>query len=371
MAHIVFNLLFIDDTPLTGPGYYAVQTLEHVLSLNAGRSTPHQISVYVKHDAQHHFGIAARQHLIPVKMRSNRFLRVLWEQIAFPFQVRRAKGDLIFSPAFVSPLWGARYLVVTIHDMYYRVVPEMCEPMQLRYWSAMIPPSARRCDRIIAVSHNSKKDIEHYLPFAKGRTVAIPLASRFTGGSGRQAPATARARPYVLMVANLTPNKNCEVLVKAVKLLNAKGVAVEFIHAGKDNTGLLEASIERLDASDYVTSLGKVSDEALEGLYRGCLAIALPSFYEGFGLPALEAQAMGAPLIASDRGPLPEVGGEAALYFDPDDAEALAAHIETLLGQSASEREAVVERSIANAGRFSWERTGRETLAVFDGLLQS
>lgn len=367
MPRIAFNLAFIDSGPLTGPGYYAAQLFEHVIADQLQSKSKHEIIAYLQRSAIHHFSPTAQAYIRSLPSLESRLKRVFYEQIILPFVSARDGNELLFSPAFVSPIWGARRLVATICDMYYRVVPEATEPFQRKYWSIMIPVTGYRCDRIITISDNSKKDIETYLPAARGKTVSIPLASRFT------APDTAAQSkdysPIVLMVANLTPNKNCAVVVQAVALLRQKGLDVSFVHAGKDHVGLLKQSIAENDAGSFVSSLGKVSDEELAGLYQSCLAVIVPSLYEGFGMPAVEAQAMGAPLICSDRAALPEAAGDGALYFDPEDARALADRIEAVLGLSEAGRAKMVEAGYDNVNRFSWAKTARDTMAVFDKLL--
>lgn len=367
MSRIAFNLAFIDSGPLTGPGYYAAQLFEHVIANKLPDEPKDDIIAYVQRSAIDHFSPTAQACIRPLPSLEGRLKRVVYEQIVLPFVSARDRNKLLFSPAFVSPVWGAKRLVATICDMYYRVVPEATEPFQRKYWSIMIPVTGYLCDRIITISDNSKKDIETYIPAARGKTVSIPLASRFEVSD--IAAQKKNHRPVVLMVANLTPNKNCAVVVQAVALLRQKGLDVSFVHAGKDHVGLLKQSIVENDASSFVSSLGKVSDGELAELYQSCLAVIVPSLYEGFGMPAVEAQAMGAPLICSGRGALPEAAGDGALYFDPEDARALADRIEAVLGLSNTGRKKMVEAGYDNVRQFSWAKTARDTMAVFDELL--
>lgn len=366
MARIAFNLAFIDSGPLTGPGYYSVQLFEHILQLEHTSAT-YEIVAYVQKSAVHHFSSIAKQHIILIPDLPNRVTRVAYEHVILPFRTAFSGAEILFSPAFVSPVWGGKKLVATICDMYYKVIPKMVEPFQRKYWNIMIPITGYLCDRIITISDNSKKDIETFIPAARGKTVSIPLASRFTAPD---VVANIKAhKPVILMVANLTPNKNCAVVVRAIAMVRQKGHDLSFVHAGKDNIGLLQQCIFENDASSYVTSVGKVSDKDLAALYQSCLAVVVPSLYEGFGMPAVEAQAMGAPLICSDRAALPEAAGDGAFYFDPEDVTALADRIETVLGLSEADRSKVVEAGYANVRRFSWAKTANETMAVFDELL--
>ena len=368
MPRIAFNLAFIDAGPLTGPGFYAVQVFEKAIeTFNLNEN--YHIVAYVQVGALSHFTENAQHHIILLPNLGGRVLRTLYEHLVLPFRTARARTALLFSPAFVSPVWGANILVATVCDMYYRVIPEMTEPFQRKYWSLMIPVTGYLCDRIITISANSKNDIETYIPAARGKTISIPLASRFPIPSGL--PEVRPYHPVVLMVANLTPNKNCQIVVKAVARLRRNGREISFIHAGKDHLGLLRQSIIDHNANAFVSSAGKVSDDDLVQLYQTSLAVIVPSLYEGFGMPAVEAQAMGAPLICSDRSALPEAAGEGALYFDPDDVVALAGQIETVLDMSEVDRLAMIETGYQNARSLSWEKTARETMAVFQELLST
>lgn len=366
MGRIAFNLAFIDAGPLTGPGYYAVQLFEYILRMPQDGSK-YKIVAYVQKDAFAHFSPTAQLNVIPIPNFSGRLTRVFYEHIILPFITASAATDILFSPAFVSPIWGGKSLVATICDMYYRVIPEMTEPFQRKFWKIMIPVTGYRCDRIITISANSKSDIETYIPAARGKTVSIPLASRFPIND--HANHSKNSQPFVLMVANLTPNKNCAVVVQAMALLRQKGLDISFVHAGKDHVGLLEQSVAEFGAQSFVTSRGKVCDEELVELYQSCLAVVVPSLYEGFGMPAVEAQAMGAPLICSDRAALPEAAGQGALYFNPDDANALADRIEATLALSAKGRQNIIEAGFANVRQFSWEKTAHDTMSVFEELL--
>jgi glycosyltransferase involved in cell wall biosynthesis len=251
MTRIAFNLSFIDSSPLTGPGYYAVQLFEHILRDFKVPNSKCELIAYVQASAVEHFSPDAQTFIRKIPSLNGRFSRVLYEQFFLPIVCIREGIDLLFSPAFVSPVWGAKRLVATICDMYYRVVPEATEPFQRKYWNFMIPITGYVCDHIITISANSKKDIETYIPVARGKTVSIPLASRFEVPDTGKEPEVLAHRPAILMVANLTPNKNCAVVVEAVSILRKKGRDVSFVHAGKDHLGLLQKSIEENDAGSF------------------------------------------------------------------------------------------------------------------------
>lgn len=359
------NLLFVDGSNLTGPGFYACQLFEQLATLAMERKDFKLIG-YAQHGAERHFSKIAWSCVLPMRNLRGRVRRVLFEQISLPLQASQDKVSILFSPAFVSPLWGAPHLVVGICDMYYRVIPDLIEAQQRRYWQLMIPPSARRCERIITISESSKRDIERYLPASAGKTHAFPLASRFAPRPRQQPaePIASSAIPFVLMVANLTANKNVRVVVDAVAKLRSEGFAIDFVHIGSDVLGQLADRVRTLDASGYVHQLGKVSDDELLDRYRHCLCTIVPSLYEGFGMPVLEAQSCGAAMICSDRGAVPEAAGEGAIFFDPENPVALAAAIQRYL-EDEPLRRLMQERALVNVANFSWRNTAEGTLGVF------
>lgn len=369
---IALNLLYIESGYLTGPGYYAVQIMEHLAELLPATGQ-RCLCAYVRRSARHHFSDRVQSYLRDVPLKGGRIKRVLTEQIILPFIAKKDNISLLFSPTFVSPLWGAKHLVVTIVDMYYRVTPDFLDSFQRRYWAIMIPLSARACDAIITISDSVADDVKTYLPWAYFKTTAIPLASRFRPTFQPDDLVKENFQEedhgdFLLMVANVTRNKNPEVVIRAISHLRSKGRKVRLVHVGKDHLGLLATSVDVHDARDMTASFGKVSDERLIELYRSCLAAVVPSFYEGFGMPAVEAQSQGAPLLSSNRGSLPEVGGDAALYFDPDDYQALAEHIELLLDHPDFRKD-LIKKGYLSASRFSWSMTAERTLKLFDSIM--
>jgi glycosyltransferase involved in cell wall biosynthesis len=274
---------------------------------------------------------------------------------------------LLFSPAFVSPLWGAPALAVCVPDMYYAVIPELIDQRQRQYWSMFVPLSVRRCGLVLAISEQTRRDVERLLPVARGKVRVTPLASRLRPREAFQIGQP--WRPYLLMVANLTANKNVEVVVEGLSMIRAQGLDLELVHVGRDHHDRLGTAVRRFGMDGHVRRLGKVSDERLEVLYREAFAAVNASLYEGFGMPAVEAQAMGAPLISSNHPALLEAAGdEGALFYDPTKAADLAMHVSNLWADSDA-RERLRLKGYHNAQKLTWEATARGTLAAFDELL--
>lgn len=362
-ATIGLNHLFIEASALTGPGYYAIQVLETVLRLPEEVRLPFTFKIFAQRGTSHHYSPAAQELIIEVPALPGRVSRVLWEQLRLPLLARRESIDLLFSPGFVSPMFGAPLLATTIHDMYYKAVPDLVESYQRRYWRTMIPLTSRVCDLILTVSESSGRDIEHYLPAARGKVVVTPLASRFT--PVEQLPERqSDASPYILMIANLTPNKNVTRVVEALAILRSQGRNIGFTHIGVDLRGELAQAIATYGMQDHVRMLGKVDDATLVDTATNSLCVVVPSLYEGFGMPAIEAQALGAPLVCSNRSALPEVVGEAALLVNPEDPTALAAAIVKLIDEPTL-ADTMRKKGLKNVRGFSWDRTASLTLDAF------
>lgn len=370
-AVVGFNHLFIGPEPLTGPGYYAVQVLETLLRLPSERLAAWKFRVIIREGTEHHYSDAALGLAVRVPGLPRKWQRVAWEQALLPRLAKKERFEVLFSPGFVSPLAGAPVLVATIHDMYYRIIPRTVPPFQRLYWKAFLPLTSRACDAILTVSQNSRRDIERFLPATAGKVAVTPLASRFPPAEAEEVLGVAPSTPlYVLMVANLTPNKNVGKVVEALAILRQRGRRVDFIHIGSDHVGELVSAITRHAIQDRVRSLGKVGDDELVSRARGCLALVAPSLYEGFGMPALEALALGAPLICSNRAALPEVAGDAAIIIDPDHAEQIADAI-ALLQDDGGLRRRMQLAGLERAAQFSWERTAELTLEVFSNRLKA
>jgi glycosyltransferase involved in cell wall biosynthesis len=213
--------------------------------------------------------------------------------------------------------------------------------------------AVRRADHLIAISECTKRDIiEIYGRRAEDITVVHHGVDHEVFRP--DGPATRRAKPYILTVGALQPRKNLRTLIRAYRQLR---LPVELVIAGQ--RGWMWEEIER-EAGPGVVFLGYVSDADLPALYRGAAVVAMPSLYEGFGLPLLEAMACGAPVVAAYASCFPEVVGDAAVLVDPHDvtawAEALRRVIETPPPR---------QLSLRRAAAFTWERTARETLAVY------
>ncbi|MDP2709987.1 MAG: glycosyltransferase family 1 protein [Solirubrobacteraceae bacterium] len=308
---------------------------------------------------------------VPVFARS----RVQWvrgEQQLLPGLARRAGVDLLHSLASTAPTRGRFRRVVTIHDLMYRVVPEAHFGVLGLGMRVLIPAAAHRSHRVIVDSQCTRADVRRYLhvPERKLDVVALGLGATPAGDPEPAAVLRERhalgSRRVALSVSAKRPHKNLMRLLEAIAAIAPERRPVLVIPGyPTPHERELRARAEQLGVRDDLRMLDWVSGPELEGLYALADVFVFPSLYEGFGLPVLEAMRRGVPVACSDRSSLPEVAGDAALLFDPEDVSAIARAIERVLGDPA-QAQVLRAAGVARAQRFTWAATARATAASYD-----
>jgi glycosyltransferase involved in cell wall biosynthesis len=304
---------------------------------------------------------------------SPRAASLLWQRMRLALPIDRLIGqpDLLHSPDFVAPPVKAP-LIATIHDLSYLVVPEFAHPNLKRYLEASVPRTIRRASHVIAVSEMTRQDIIERYQVEPSRVSTI-----YNGVDGwfyePDRAAVERAiehfglrRPYFIIVGTVEPRKNHLALLHAFAQLYEKRKDVSLAIVGSPGwlSEPIIAEIEKSAMSMPVRYLRFVDDTWIPALYAGSVALVSPSWYEGFGLPVLEAMACGAAVITSDRGSLPEVAGDNAILVPPGDIEELAASMERLLYDSAL-RADLVRRGRDHAATFSWRAAAEEHVELY------
>ena len=310
---------------------------------------------------------------VPVRAR-RRTEWVRGEQQLLPRLAARAGVHLLHSLASTAPAWGRFRRVVTIHDVIYRIYPEAHGRVRALGMAQLVPLAARRSHRVIAPSRATRDDLVRLLGISDAKIDVVPEgvgASSVAPADEREIRARHRIgdRQVVLTVSAKRPHKNLARLLEALALIPAERRPV-LVLPGYPTP--YEAELRRRSAELGVESdtrfLGWIPPDELEGLYRLAACFVLPSLYEGFGLPVLEAMARGLPVACSDRGSLAEVVAGAALVFDPEKAEELAKAMETLLFDPAR-ADALRTAGLEQARRFSWEAAAKATLSVYERAL--
>lgn len=300
------------------------------------------------------------------------------ERWTLAMELTRLGLDLLHSPDFIPPAFGYRRTVITVHDLNFLRYPQFLTRESHRYYNQQIAWAVRRVDHILADSHATKADLLSLLQVPPDKVTVVHLAANpafrpTPGGVARQIAARYELEPgFLLYVGTLEPRKNLPGLLQAYRsLLDAETSDVPLVVVGGKGW-LYDEIFERVEAlclEKHVRFLHDVPDSDLPGLYNAASLLAAPSFYEGFGLPALEAMACGTPVVVANRASLPEVVGGAGLLVDPEDPDDIAHALTTVLTDNRL-RARMRRLGLAQAAHFTWDRAAQETLAVYREVLR-
>ncbi len=311
--------------------------------------------------------------LCPFKAQS-RLVRILWEQFFLPFQAKKYKTDILFSPGYTAPLIKFCPSVVVTHDMQYRYFPQDFSAPALAIMKILVPASAKSADKVVTLSNNSKKDIMRFCHIPEEK-IEVTYAGRGTNFDfalqelEKVKEKFAVKSDYIIAVANFYPHKNIPRLLEAFKeVTRTRDVCLVLV--GIKGRGYEEVmrKVDSLALGDKVVFTGRVSEQDLGALYKGARLFIFPSLYEGFGLPVLEAMSQEVPVVSSNAASLPEVVGDAGILFDPKNIEDMAAKIKLLLDDEKLRAE-LIGKGKKQVEKFSWENTAVQTLNVFKKLL--
>lgn len=310
---------------------------------------------------------------------NHRLLTAGWQRLRLPAPVEMFSGplDVLHAPDFVAPPTHRARRVITVHDLTFLVVPQYAHPELRAYLSQAAPRNIRGADHIFADSEATKHDLQRLLDVPPERITVVYVGAdpRFQPLARETEQATARARlaragapfgPYLLTVGTLEPRKNHVGLLRAFAQLRRRGAPHRLVIAGKRGWlyDPIFATVDELGLHDSVTFLNFFPEELLPTLYACADLFLLPSFYEGFGIPLLEAMGAGTPAIVADRPSLPEIAGGAALLVDPNDHAALADGAWGLL-HNTEQRALLRRRGLARARDFAWRESAERVLARY------
>ena len=284
-----------------------------------------------------------------------------WEQLALP--ALAARCALLYSAANLAPAVSRRNVVV-MHDAAALRYPDAYSPGYVAYQRRLLPMLARRARLIITVSVVSRGELVEVLGAAPERVAVIAegVDERMLAAAPSKAVSERFSLdgPYVLALGTSSARKNLSILDIGARALRDRGI--ELVVGGSERGYL------RGDTAAGLRRLGYIPDADLPSLYAGARALVMPSLYEGFGLPCLEAMACGVPVVASTCGALPETAGDAALLVDPDDAEGFADALLTVACEETV-RAKLIASGRRRAALFKWERTAAKTDAAITELL--
>lgn len=355
----------------TGFGKYALNLLREFERLGTGD----EFLVYLNGPCQNS-GLFHNGHVKPVMVP----LRPpFYKQIGIPWDIVSKRRSLhLYHFLYNAPsVWTPVPFVLTIHDLSYLHVPHMVSWLNraTAWWQLKL--KAAKAAGIITISENSRRDIVRRLRIPQSKITVI-----YHGVEPAFAPASAEAKqvvasryglasPFLLYVGTYLPHKNLETLLRGFgRLVRDWRGPLELVLAGRQgrNSANIKQMVQQLHLESRVRLLGFVPDDDLPALYSLSQAFVYPSRYEGFGLPILEAMACGVPVVAAKSSCLPEVGGDAALYFPPRKDAALADMLRRVL-EDRELRQLLVKRGLARAALFSWRAAAERTIEVYKAAI--
>lgn len=309
---------------------------------------------------------------------SDRWLSILWQRLRLPVPIQVVTGrlDLFHSPDFVLPPLGRAPAILTVHDLSFLRVPQFFVPGFRDYLEGAVSRAVARAQHILADSESTRRDLLELMAVEPERvSVVYPgVESRFRPVTDQEMLDRVRARydlpgRYVLGLSTLQPRKNFDGLIEAFRRLLAGGPGFEDLHlvisGGKGWMYQdIELRVRRAGLAERVHFPGFVADADLPALYTLASVFAFPSWYEGFGIPVLEAMACGTPVVAADNSSLPEAVGDAGLMVGAADLDGLARALARLLTGEA-QREQLVHAGFVQARRFTWEASAQNLLKYY------
>lgn len=366
----------------TGTENYSYQLLTHLARLD----TENTYLVYVRPN----FSMYTSEVYTSIWPENFQFITLnfprFWTQAGLALQTFKDKLDLLFVPAHTLPLMGKPGLktVVTVHDLGAEYLPVMHQLKQLIYLKLMTHLQIKSASKIIAVSKATKQDLikkvgidpdkvevvyegvdRRVFKPVKGDTL-INTLNKFELEKGK----------YFLFVGTIQPRKNLDRLIKAFSLFVSRGpsslspLETKLILVGGE--GWLADEIyklpKKLGIEDRVKFLGRVEGKDLPALYSGTIGLTMPSLFEGFGLPILEAMSCGCPVLTSNISSMPEVAGKAAILVNPDSVSEIVDGMRKLLDDRV--RDKLIDNGFKQVEKFSWEKCARETLGVFEKVVR-
>ena len=370
---IGINAAFMHENP-TGLGVYTHELLGELLKMDCG----YEFVVYTSS------GLFRRAHsrcphsILPISPNTSPALkfrghlqRFAWESAVLPLRAKKSGASLVYSTVPEGMLYPLMKQIITVHDILPARYPDIYTRMKYHfYW--MLPVLLRNSSAIICPSESTKKDVLEYYGI-KDKPVYVIYeginGQRFYPREKGKIQKCYGFKDYLLYVGDMRPYKNLERALAAFATLDLKGV--RFVICGKKDPrfypGIEKKALE-LSLGDRVVFPGYVPEDDLPHLYSEALAFVFPSLHEGFGLPPLEAMACGCPVIASRAASVPEVCGEAACYADPHSVEDIAQGMHRVIADGGF-RQNLIQKGLARARLFTWEKSAREHLKVFGDVL--
>ncbi|MCD6450968.1 MAG: glycosyltransferase family 4 protein [Acidobacteria bacterium] len=336
----------------------------------------HRFFLFAHPDDAHYFSeFPARFEFVPEY--SGKYS--LGELFSLSYKARKLRLDLFHSPHYVLPFLLPCPAVVTVHDLIHLLFPQYLPHNWAKFYARyMIGRGVKRASRVITVSHSSKRDILRFfrVPEEKIEVIYNGVAPELMEPLSSEELDKVRRKygiyePFLLFVGNLKPHKNLRRLISSFARVAVQVPELLLVVVGDElhNHPDLAREVEEKKLKGRVRFFGYTERGELKGLYQLAEILVFPSLYEGFGLPPLEAMAVGTPVVASNVSSIPEVVGDAALLVDPRDEEMIAKGILRLLNERGLKQD-LIEKGKKRAKIFSWRKTAELTLEVYNQVLR-
>jgi glycosyltransferase involved in cell wall biosynthesis len=346
----------------TGVEHYAKELIQHLAAIDS----QNEYTLYLQTAPEQWFLNLPKNFKIKVIP-----FPIFWTQLRLSWEMLWHPPDVLFVPASTLPLIHPAS-VYTEHDVAWIYYPEIFTKSMLWFHRIFSWLARHSSAKIIAISDSTKKDLVNYYQVDPKKIAVVPHGYTKTENISHQlAPELAAKLPekYIMFLSTLQPRKNLELLIDAFRELKTEHPEIphKLVVVGKPGWKFQEILIKISENEDIVTYLGRVGDDDRWPIYRGADLFIHPSLYEGFGMWILEAFECSTPVAVANNSSLPEVGGEAALYFDPKSKAEMKAVILRVLSDPQLRADMVLKgkRQLEN---FSWEKCAGETLAVLESV---
>ena len=353
--------------PLTGIGRYTLEMCRALSKLE-------NISLYLYSPSPIPTAVTCELETVIIRAGkwNNGVLRQFWTESYLPLWAKKDGVDVFWGPAHRLPLLLPRNIsrVVTIHDLVWKYAGDTMRPLSRSLEQVQMPVAIRTADRVVAVSQSTAISLTKEFHTVSNKLSVIPLGANLVAeaGSINSLGKIGINRPYILFVGTLEPRKNLPRLLVAYSQLSGslKDQATLVIAGGKGWGGIdINNTVADLDLEKHVRILGYVDESTLATLYANALFLAMPSLYEGFGLPLVEAMVHGTPVLTSNNSSMPEVGGNAGLLIDPIDIESIKNGLEELIANHDL-RGNLADNTRENVARFNWDTAAKQLVSVFE-----
>jgi glycosyltransferase involved in cell wall biosynthesis len=359
---IAVNTRLLLSGKLEGFGWFTMETLSRMT-----RNHPEHQFVFI-FDRTYSNEFIFSQNITPVVLfppTRHPFLWILWFELQIPRVLKKYKADLFFSPDGYLSLNTRVKQLAAIHDINFVHRPKDLPWLKARYYNFFFPRFARKARRIVTVSSFSKEDIHQTYHIDKDKIDVV-----YNGINTLYKPTTekekeiikgnySKGKEYFLFIGSLHPRKNIVGLLNAFDAFRdsvASDVKLMIVGGSMFKTGEIEQTYSRMRYKEEVIFTGRVSSEALHQLLGAALALTFVPFFEGFGIPVIEAMSAGVPVICSNTTSLPEVGGQAVLYVDPYEITQIKDAMVKIY-EDTDYRQSLIEAGFVQKEKFSWDKT--------------